>query len=392
MKNHRQKIASAPVLFLVAALLAGCQASATRQYPPGTYPVPNYPAGTGPQQSGGSNAPSGQSSQSPPRNSRSSQHVMESMAEGARWGGMLAGPFGHFGALGGILIGALYGMVTVGQEEERVTAQVNKEAQKDQQLEAMIEKELERQRELEAQVLGTAAPATTTPAAGKPPAPAGARQPAVPPPPKPNRDKIEVASINKPVQPAAAPAPFKNVEVRDMNGDGVPDLWIYYNPQKPGEIVRQEESTKGDGRVDAWSYFKDGKLQRREIDARGQGQPTTVYHYNDDKLAREERDESGQGRMTYRATYDNGRLAKVERDTTGRGRPDSWVYYDTAQESEIILKEERDLNGDGVADIWTYYENGRVARRDVSAAGLEILAKQEQLPNSELRTVSLPGN
>lgn len=386
MNKQWQKIASA---LLAGALLAGCQATAATQYPPGSHPVPNYPAGAGQQPSG--SGPAGQQSQPTPRNSRTSQHVMESMAEGARWGGILAGPFAHFGALGGMFIGAIYGMVTVGQEEERVMAQVNKEAQKDQQLEALIEKELERQRVLEGQVLGTATPAP----ANSPPASqanTGTNRPSAAPVNQPNRGPIEVASVNKPVSPTAAPAPFKNVEVRDMNGDGVPDLWIYYNPQKPGEIVRQEESTKGDGRVDTWSYFKDGKLQRREVDTRGQGQPTTIYYYNDDKLAREERDEMGQGRMTYRASYNDGRLATVERDTTGRGRPDSWVYYDAAQDGEIILKEERDLNGDGVADIWTYYENGRVVRRDVSAVGLEILAKREQLPNSDLKTVSLPGS
>lgn len=314
------------------------------------------------------------------------------MAEGARWGALLSGPFANFGMLGGMVVGAIYGMVTVGQEEERVIAQVNKEAQKDQQLEALIEKELERQRALEGQVLGSSSPApSTTPSTGNQTT-AGVGQ--TPPRSQPARpaEKIDVASINKPTQPAPAPAPFKNVEVRDINGDGIPDLWIYYNPQKPGEIIRQEEATKGDGRVDTWSYFKDGKLQRREIDTRGQGQPTTVYYYADDKIAREERDEQGQGRMTYRATYDDGRLAKVERDSTGVGRTDTWVYYDTKQDGEFVLKEERDLNGDGVADIWTYYENGRVTRRDVSAVGLEILAKQEQLPNAALRTVSLPGN
>jgi hypothetical protein len=42
-------------------------------------------------------------------------------------------------------------------------------------------------------------------------------------------------------------SPFKNVEVRDINGDGVPDLWIYHNPRKPNEIVRQEEASRGDG-------------------------------------------------------------------------------------------------------------------------------------------------
>ena len=75
---------------------------------------------------------------------------------------------------------------------------------------------------------------------------------------------------------AVAPTPFKNVEVRDINGDGVPDLWIYcFNPQKPGEIKRQEEASKGDGRVDTWSYFKDGKLVRREVDTKAHGKPDT---------------------------------------------------------------------------------------------------------------------
>lgn len=383
--------APAPAFLLLAALMMiGCQAATATQYPPGSYPVPNYPSNAGTQQTPGSSSPVGQSAQSQ-RSSRSSQHVYESMAEGARWGGLLAGPFAQFGMLGGMLVGAIYGMVTVGQEEERVMAQVNKETQKDQQLEALIEKELERQRALEGQVLGSTIPAPTNPLPSSQSNP-GVNRPSSAPATQPNRDRIEVASINKPVSQAAAPAPFKNVEVRDINGDGVPDLWIYYNPQKAGEIIRQEESSKGDGRVDTWSYFKDGKLQRREVDTRGLGQPTMVYYYNDDKIAREERDENGQGRMTYRATYDNGRLAKVERDTTGDGRPDSWVYYDATQDGEVIIKDERDLNGDGFADIWTYYENGRVVRRDVSAVGLEILAKQEQLPSAELRTVSLPGN
>jgi len=39
-------------------------------------------------------------------------------------------------------------------------------------------------------------------------------------------------------------------------------------PAETGEIVRQEEATKGDGRVDTWSYFKDGKLVRREVDTK----------------------------------------------------------------------------------------------------------------------------
>jgi hypothetical protein len=98
--------------------------------------------------------------------------------------------------------------------------------------------------------------------------------------------------------------------------------------------------------------------------------------------------------MTYRATYQNGRLAKVEKDTSGSGRPDLWIYYDASRDGEIIVKEERDLNGDGITDLWTYYENGRIVRRDVNAAGLEILSKKEQLPapGTELTKISIPGS
>ena len=97
---------------------------------------------------------------------------------------------------------------------------------------------------------------------------------------------------------------------------------------------------------------------------------------------RQERDENGNGRVSFRAIYQNGRRAKVEEDTNGAGKTDHWVYYDTSKDGEIVLKEERDLNGDGAVDLWSYYEDGRLVRRDLSAVGLELLAKQDQLPSS----------
>jgi len=98
--------------------------------------------------------------------------------------------------------------------------------------------------------------------------------------------------------------------------------------------------------------------------------------------------------MTYRATYQNGRIAKVEKDTGSSGRPDVWIYYDATKDGEVVIKEERDLNGDGITDLWSYYDNGRLTRRDVSAVGLEILSKQEQLPapSAEIIRVANPGS
>jgi hypothetical protein len=190
-----------------------------------------------------------------------------------------------------------------------------------------------------------------------------------------------VASVSKKEDPPSSPnSTFKNVEVRDINGDGVPDLWTYHSPLNPSEIVRQEEATRWDGRVDNWSYFRDGKLVRREVDTKGKGTADLVYYYDNDKIVKEERDENGTGYVSFRAIYQNGRRAKIEEDTSGVGKTDHWIYYDTTKDGEIVLKEERDLNGDGAVDLWSYYENGRLVRRDLSAVGLELLPKLDQLP------------
>ena len=292
-------------------------------------------------------------------------------------GGAILGPYG---AGGGLVIGLITGLMTADAHYGHINNQIHTEQRKDQQLEAAIEQELARQRELENQLAGV--PAQPKPAemqSGAAKSPPLQATPAQTPPVGPS-NQTSVAALTKPAANASAPKPFKNVDVRDVNGDGVPDLWIYYDPQRPNEIIRQEEATQADGRVDTWSYFKDGKMIRREVDTRQSGRPDRVYFYEGDRIAREERDESGQGAMTYRALYDKGRLARVEKDSSGRGRADLWTYYDTGSDGEIIVKEERDLNGDGIPDLWSHFENGRLARRDVSAVGLEILSKREQLP------------
>jgi hypothetical protein len=316
--------------------------------------------------------------------------------EGLAMGGAIAGPYG---AGGGLIIGLIAGLLTADSHYTAVNNQIYTEQQKDRQLEAAIEQELARQRELENQI----ATASTGAAPGEPQS-AG---PSVPPkstdtqastpresqPPQQSAPaNVALASLPKPAA-TQAPAPFKNVEVRDINGDGIPDLWIYYDPQKPGEITRQEEASKGDGRVDTWSYFSRGLLVRREVDSKAQGRPDAVYHYANDRIAREERDETGVGHMTYRAIYENGRLAKVERETSGNGRTDLWIYYDPGKDEEVVIKEEKDLNGDGTIDLWTFYENGRVVRRDTNFVGLEILSNQEHVPvfTAELKPPTPPG-
>ena len=327
--------------------------------------------------------PSGSTPYSTPQpqvtGSQRSQYIWDKALEGMVMGGSLAGPYG---AGGGLIIGLLAGLFTADGHYAQLNSQIQSEQAKDRQLEAKIEQEIERQRELEAQLVNSAGKPAPQNQAGPPQ-----------PPQKLTAPKVTTVALKEPSSAVASltkkesgpnllNSPFKNVEVRDINGDGIPDLWIYYNPLKPTEIVRQEEATQGDGRADTWSYFKDGKLVRRAVDTKGNGTADMVYYYENDKIAREERNENGDGRVTFRAVYQNGRLAKVEKDTTGQGKIDLWIYYDTTKNLEVVLKEERDLDGDEGVDLWSYYENGRLVRRDVSAVGLQLLSNQDRLRGS----------
>ncbi len=376
---------SAQALLVLLLAVAGCD-PAPVQYPPGSAQYPNSSSGVNPSQP------------DPPQvtGSQRWQHAWDKAMEGVAMGGSIGGPYG---AGGGLIIGLIAGLISADAHYREINNQIYTEQQKDQQLEAAIDKELEQQRALENQI-GTA----STPSSGSTPATPAAQPNQTQPIARQDGyqknkqpENIKVASLSKPVvapTPTPTPSPFKNVEIRDTNGDGIPDLWIYYNPQKPKEIIRQEEATKGNGNVDTWSYFKDGKLVRREVDSKGQGRADTFFFYDNDQIVREERDETGQGRITYRAFYQNGRIAKVEKDTMNHGRPDLWIYYDTSKDGEVVTKEERDLNGDGIVDLWTYFENGRMVRRDVSAVGLEWLAQQEKLPvpTADIKPIAAPGS
>jgi hypothetical protein len=366
------------------SVLLGCEPVAV-QFPPGSV-QPTYSG------AGVSNTtPTQPAAQAQVTGPQRWNHAWTRAMEGAFIGLNIGGPFG---GAGGFTLGLLTGLITADSHYGGVNAQIQSEQEKDRQLEAAIQEELQRQSNLEKQVAEATLQSSGSSkenSAETPVNPTGTAQtaPAVRSP----TDHVTVASINK--NPAPVPAtPFKNSEVKDINGDGVPDLWIYYSPQNPGEIVRQEEATKYDGTVNAWSYFKNGKLVRRDVDSHGQGKPDTVFYYEGDKIAREERDESGRGLISYRAIYRNGRLAQIEKDTRGEGKIDLWIHYDTNRTEEIIIKDEKDLNGDGVIDLWTYYDNGRLVRRDVSAVGLEFLAKQEQLslPLAEAKDIQIPAN
>jgi hypothetical protein len=51
---------------------------------------------------------------------------------------------------------------------------------------------------------------------------------------------------------------------------GRPDLWIYYDTARDGEVMTKEErDLNGDGIVDLWTYFENGRMVRRDVSAVG---------------------------------------------------------------------------------------------------------------------------
>jgi len=290
--------------------------------------------------------------------------------EGTAMGASVAGPYG---AGGGLLVGLIAGLFTADAHYKQLNDQINAEEKKDKQLEAQLEKEIERQRQLEAELEKDAPAANAATDKAE----------------EPHREKDKgvgpLASLGKEEKPPAEGPPppdqsQKKVTVRDVNKDGKPDLWIYYEPLDPTMVQRQEEDTNWDGRVDTWSYFTAGKLARRAFDTDQDGEPDRWFFYESETLAREERDRREDGTPRFRAFYAGGRLEKVERDLDGDGAMDLWTFYDPAQPEEVVLKEERDLDGNGAVDIWSFYENGRLARREVSAVGLKHLVNEDNVP------------
>jgi antitoxin component YwqK of YwqJK toxin-antitoxin module len=330
------------------------------------------------------------------------EHAWQRGLQGAALGAM-AGPFGLGG---GLLLGLIMGAVTADNYyqdlQTQAQGQMQTEQKKDAELEAQLDKEMARQRALEGQLnsAGVTQGSQTSAGAsagvhshgkGSSSYPTAVAQNSVPAsyPQAPVASQATAPPI--PRQVAQSRSGFKNVEVKDMNSDGVPDVWIYYDPQNPKQIVRREEDTDNNGKVDTWSYFSKGQLVRRQVDRNGDGIVDASFFYKDDKLVREERDETGNGVVTYRALYQDGRLAKVEKDTDHDGRMDSWSYYDPKTDGEVLVKEERDFNGDGQVDLWSYYEGGRLVERDVSEVGMKYLSGKERAANAPARA-ALPSS
>ncbi|MFQ5883182.1 MAG: hypothetical protein ACE5I9_12085 [Candidatus Methylomirabilales bacterium] len=197
---------------------------------------------------------------------------------------------------------------------------------------------------------------------------------------------------------------------RDVNGDTRPDIIRYYD--ETGKLIRQEEDSRLDGRLDTWTFHEDGRPVRKESDTNGDGKvdlwafydetgnlvrteadtdvdghrdhvivyaqgemveeqryspglelPRFIATYANGLQTRKAEDTDEDGRMNRVTDYDgSGHVTKVSRDTAGRGTFNLLAYYEP--ETGKVVREEEDLNGDETIDVISHFEKGRLVRRE----------------------------
>lgn len=118
---------------------------------------------------------------------------------------------------------------------------------------------------------------------------------------------------------------FIRIEM-DKNQDGLVDRWEHYGTDQKLEKIGF--SRANDGKPDAWAYQgQDGNVARVEISTQNDGRISRVEHYEAGALARAEEDTDADGKMDKWETYADGAVTSVAFDTKHRGVPDRRLRY-----------------------------------------------------------------
>lgn len=158
--------------------------------------------------------------------------------------------------------------------------------------------------------------------------------------------------------PCAAEGQTQDLRTADVDGDGVDDVYKYYDevddPERPGErrkmVVRQDLDLNWDGRFDVCRYFDvDGLAKREEMDLDFDGKVDEWRFYERGVIERSERDRNNDGKPDIIRRYKDGKLVQKESDTNNDGQVDRWEYYTGNKLDRIGV----DLDHDGKVDRWS---------------------------------------
>src|SRR6185503_6874178 len=112
----------------------------------------------------------------------------------------------------------------------------------------------------------------------------------------------------------------------DGNGDGVVDRWEYYRAD--GQLDRLGSSSESDGVEDTW-VVQNGDQMRVDIATRRDGVADRHEFHDQGALVRAEQDTNGDGRIDQWQRFDGGKLRELLVDTSrAAGRPDTRLVYE----------------------------------------------------------------
>ena len=143
----------------------------------------------------------------------------------------------------------------------------------------------------------------------------------------------------------------------DRNRDTRMDAWLFMDGTR---VVRAELDEDFDGAVDRWEYYGDpavpaavksadglvprGALLRAEQATRGDGKVNRRESYENGQLASVDEDANGDGKTDKWETWSGGALKVMALDTKGTGKPDRRLVY-SADGSSPQLEVDRDGSG-----------------------------------------------
>jgi hypothetical protein len=122
----------------------------------------------------------------------------------------------------------------------------------------------------------------------------------------------------------------------DRDEDGTIDRWEHYDDK--GQLAKVGFSRRGNGVEDAWAFGgPDGKLHRIEISSSGDANRIDRREYYDASvplnadgagaLVRAEEDTNNDGRVDKWETYERGAVKTAAFDENGDGMPDRQLVY-----------------------------------------------------------------
>jgi antitoxin component YwqK of YwqJK toxin-antitoxin module len=296
---------------------------------------------------------------------RTGEPVLDSVMTGAALGG-LGGPIGLAVGAG---IGLLHGLWAKKKAEAASRAEVAKQKEADRKLEQEIAAQKPGASADEQGVRVVKDHLADTPNASPPTGTAVASlPPTAPNEPPAARDRLDPDGL-RPVYEGD-----RLVRKERVAADGKVTEVLHYDAR--GQLVKREESSRGDGRFDTSTFYADGKPQRRESDTDGDG--TTDLWAAYDATGEIAKLESLANGRRHQQIYAAGKVTEEEWRRASDGVVTGRVKYQDGKVREKLegnlvqyfepngdLKREEELGADGRPSAIAFYEHGKLVRREL---------------------------